>query len=303
MFRLAHITDPHIGPLPRPRLRQLLSKRATGYMNWRRGRGRFHDMDVLAALVADLRMQDADHIACTGDLCNIGLPSEWDTARVFLEALGTPDRVSFVPGNHDAYVRGSLEGLLGTCGAWTEGEDGKTSVFPYLRRRGPLALIGLSSAIPTKPFAASGRLGKRQIAAAEALLNELAREAERPFRVVMIHHPPHPGGAKPGRALKDAGDFASMIARTGADLVLHGHNHVGSVAFLDGPDGTSIPIVGAPSASARTIRISHRASYILYTVARSGAGHTIAATERGLVGDGIIDTIGSVILTRGEVKT
>ncbi len=298
MFRLAHITDPHVGPLPRPRLRQLLSKRATGYMNWRRGRSRFHDMDVLAALVADLHEQGSDHIACTGDLCNIGLPDEWETAKVFLEGLGSPERVSFVPGNHDAYVRGSLEGLLRICGAWTKGEDGQASVFPYLRRRGPLALIGLSSAIPTKPFAASGKLGHRQIAAAEALLAGLSEEADRPCRVVMIHHPPHPGGAQPSRALKDAAAFSAMISRVGADLVLHGHNHVGSVAFLEGPDGASIPIVGAPSASARTIRISHRAAYILYDVVRNGSGHLITATERGLVGEGHIDSIRSVALTR-----
>ncbi|WP_162241507.1 metallophosphoesterase, partial [Methylobacterium sp. Leaf86] len=159
MFRLAHLTDPHVGPIARPRLRQLLGKRATGYVNWRRGRSRHHDMEILAALVADLRTQPHDHIACTGDLCNIGLPSEWSTARVFLEALGAPDDVSFVPGNHDAYVRGSLEGLLKACRAWTSGDDGTDGIFPYLRRRGPLALIGVSSAIPTKPFVASGRLG------------------------------------------------------------------------------------------------------------------------------------------------
>jgi 3',5'-cyclic AMP phosphodiesterase CpdA len=209
MFRLAHLTDPHVGPLTRPRLRQLLSKRATGYVNWQRGRKDAHDMEVLAALVADLQVQAHDHIACTGDLCNIGLPSEWSTAKVFLEALGTPEAVSFVPGNHDAYVRGSLEGLLHACGAWTSGDDGHHGHFPYLRRRGPVALIGLSSAIPTKPFVASGRLGPQQIAAAEALLVRLAAEPEPPCRVVMIHHPAHPGGTTPGRELKDAAAFTA----------------------------------------------------------------------------------------------
>ncbi|SFL34123.1 metallophosphoesterase family protein [Methylorubrum salsuginis] len=282
MFRLAHLTDPHVGPLPRLRLRQLLSKRATGYVNWHRGRGRHHDMDLLGALVADLRAQGSDHVACTGDLCNLGLPDEWDTARIFLEALGPADRVSFVPGNHDAYVRGSLEGLLGSCGGWTADDDGRAGLFPYLRRRGPLALVGLSSAIPTKPFAATGRLGPAQIAAAERLLGDLARAPDRPCRVVMIHHPPHPGGAAAGRELKDAAAFAAMIGRAGADLILHGHNHVGSVAGIPGPEGRPVPVVGAPSASARSLLVNRRASYYLYTITPEEGGHRIAVVERGL---------------------
>lgn len=292
MFRLAHLTDPHVGPLSRPRLRQLLSKRATGYVNWRRGRRHAHDMDLLAALVADLHAQTYDHIACTGDLCNIGLPSEWATSKVFLEALGSADSVSFVPGNHDAYVRGSLEGLLGACGEWTEGDDGKRGIFPYLRRRGPVALIGLSSAIPTKPFVASGRLGPAQIAAAEEMLTRLAAEPEPPARVVMIHHPPHPGGAKPGRELKDATTFTAMLARAGAELVLHGHNHVGMVNAAAGPNGRSIPIIGAPSASARDGFSHHHASYHLYTITRSPEGYVVAGRERGLTQAGIIGDIG-----------
>ncbi|GJE42015.1 3',5'-cyclic adenosine monophosphate phosphodiesterase CpdA [Methylobacterium soli] len=302
VFRLAHLTDPHVGPLARPRLRQLLSKRATGYANWRRGRSRSHDMAVLSALVADLRAQAPDHVACTGDLCNIGLPSEWETARDFLAELGAPETVSFVPGNHDAYVRGSLEGLLETCGPWTSDDDGRTRAFPYLRRRGPLALIGLSSAIPTKPFVASGRLGPPQIAAAETMLRMLAQERDRPCRVVMIHHPPQPGGAAAGRELKDAREFSAMIGRAGAELILHGHNHVGSVAFLPGPDGAGVPIVGGPSASARPG--SHeglpgrRAAYYLYAFAREGGRHAITAQRRGLDGDGTVTDLGPLALTQ-----
>ncbi|GJE17957.1 metallophosphoesterase family protein [Methylobacterium marchantiae] len=300
MFRLAHLTDPHVGPIARPRLRQLLGKRATGYVNWRRGRSRHHDMEILAALVADLRTQPHDHIACTGDLCNIGLPSEWSTAQVFLEALGSPEAVSFVPGNHDAYVRGSLEGLLKACGTWTSGDDGTKGIFPYLRRRGPLALVGLSSAIPTKPFVASGRIGPAQIEAAEILLKRLGSEPVPPFRVVMIHHPPQPGGASPGRELKDAEAFTAMIGRAGAELILHGHNHVGSVAFVDGPEGVGVPVVGAPSASAVSHggKLHRRASYHVYTITEADGRYVIDAKERGLTETGNIADLRAMNLTR-----
>ena len=295
-FRLAHLTDPHVGPLPRPRLRQLMSKRATGWVNWSRGRKLTHDMEILAALVSDLRAAAPDHIACTGDLCNIGLPSEWETARTFMEALGEPGFVSFVPGNHDAYVRGSLKGLLDAVGPWTRDDAGRDKVFPYLRRRGPLALVGLSSAIPTAPFVASGRLGSDQIRAAETMLQDLAAEPERPCRVVMIHHPPHVGGAKAGRNLTDAHAFEAMIGRVGADLVLHGHNHVGSVAFVMSPGGRRVPVIGAPSASARGGALKHCAGYHLYEIERTATGFSLTATLRGLLPEGGLGDLGTLTL-------
>jgi 3',5'-cyclic AMP phosphodiesterase CpdA len=297
MFRIAHLTDPHVGPLPRPALRQLLSKRITGWYNWHRSRGMLHDMELLASLVADIHDQAPDHIACTGDVCNIGLKAEWPTSRVFLEGLGRPDRVSFVPGNHDAYVPGALEGLLGHVGPWTRGDDGSEQRFPFLRRRGPIALIGLSSAIPTLPFVASGRVGKRQMKVAEEMLGDLGRDCYC-FRIVLIHHPPHRSGAEPGRNLTDARAFEAMIERVGAELVLHGHMHVGSLAHLKGPRGP-VPVIGAPSASARSGALTHQAGYHLFTVGEDATGYYLTAELRGLTPEGTIGGLG--MLSLGEL--
>ena len=63
--------------------------------------------------------------------------------------------------------------------------DGNT--FPSLRRRGPLALIGVSSAVPTAPLMATGWLGRDQLEALERLLIGLS--TEQLFRVLLIHHP------------------------------------------------------------------------------------------------------------------
>ena len=80
-------------------------------------------------------------------------------------------------------------------------DDGAVG-FPYLRRRGPLALIGLSTAVPTPPFMATGRLGEAQLARLAETLVALARE--KLFRVVLIHHPPV-SEAKRHKRLTDAG--------------------------------------------------------------------------------------------------
>src|SRR5437899_3711080 len=105
MFVLAHLSDPHLGPLPKARLLELAGKRATGFLHWRRTRRLIHRGDVLARLVADVKAQAPDHLAVTGDLVNISLAGEYPPARTWLESLGSSRHVTLVPGNHDAYVR------------------------------------------------------------------------------------------------------------------------------------------------------------------------------------------------------
>ncbi len=62
------------------------------------------------------------------------------------------------------------------------------SGFPYLRVRGEIAIIGLTSGVPTGPLMATGRLGRKQLAAFATLLDWTA--ASDLARVVLIHHPP-----------------------------------------------------------------------------------------------------------------
>jgi len=105
MFVLAHITDPHLAPLPAPRCSELRSKRLGGFINWQRKRRDIHLLETLEQTAAEVKRQRADHIAVTGDLVNLSLPEEFPAARTWLNNLGPARDVTFVPGNHDAYVR------------------------------------------------------------------------------------------------------------------------------------------------------------------------------------------------------
>lgn len=284
MFKLAHLSDPHLGPLAGFSLHQLLGKRATGYVNWRRKRRHAHDMEILALIVADIRAQAPDHVACTGDVAHIGLPDEFKTAVSFLDTLGRREAVSFVPGNHDAYARSSLKALASHLAPWVASDDGSIG-YPWYRRRGNVALIGLNSGIPTLPLMATGRVGPEQIAATEALLDRARDEGL--IRVVLIHHPPYVGGARRSRELVDAAAFEAMLARKGADLVLHGHNHKFSLAWRPGL-GRDVPIVGVPSASIGPLGHGEMASWHLFQIEGDATSPHITLEQRGFELDGTV---------------
>lgn len=278
MFTLAHLSDPHLAPLPQPRLVALIGKRITGYINWQRNRRLIHDAEVLGKVVADLKTQSADHIAVTGDLTNIALPEEFTRGRAFLETLGPPAEVTVIPGNHDAYVRSVAGEPERAWGDYMHG-DGGAAGFPFVRRRGPLALIGLSTAVPTGWGMATGRLGEAQLKRLGETLGSLAREPV--FRVVLIHHPPV-SKAKRHKRLTDAADFLPVIAAQGAELVLHGHDHLHMTNWLTGPNGTRVPAVGVPSASAAWNMSKNAAAYNLYAIDGAPGAWTCAMTSRGI---------------------
>lgn len=270
-----------------------MGKRLTGYFNYRRGRHLIHDMGMLERITADMLEQKPDHVALTGDLVNIGLESEFVTAQRYVERVGTPDFVSVIPGNHDAYVRSSFRYMAATASPWMSDDGAETARFPYVRRRDGVALIGLSSGVPTAPLLASGQLGKVQMAAFRKLL--AAIRAEGLLRVVMIHHPPVVRGASFGRGLRDAAAFEATIAAEGAELVIHGHNHRHSVKRLPGPDG-EVPVVGVASASAVPGSPKHMAAWHLYELSGKPGAARVSMKVRGLLASGAIGDVAAVEL-------
>jgi 3',5'-cyclic AMP phosphodiesterase CpdA len=284
-FTIAHITDPHLSPAPMPGFADLRLKRVMGFINWKGGRRRRNDMEMLARLVADLRAQRPDHVAVTGDLVNIGMPAEFRRAASWMETLGEATDVSFVPGNHDAYVRASMPLLEATFAAWTTGDAPRGgSTYPYLRVRREIAIIGLTSAVPTGPLLATGRLGKTQLEAFAALLDETG--AKGLARVVLIHHPPIVGATPPLRGLSDAVEFERIVRDRGAEAILHGHTHQQAVRSLASRAartvGGAVPVLGAPSAAAAARDPRYRAAYHLVRLERDGERWRVSARARGL---------------------
>lgn len=286
MATLAHLSDIHLPVLPRIPLAHLGLKRGLGLINWLRKRQAVHCMEVVEALLADLAFQAPDHIAVTGDLANLGLPAEHANALAWLQRLGSPTKVSVVPGNHDIYTRLGSDPGVERWQSYMESDDwGRTLTkgtpgFPYVRRVGNIALIGLCSAVPTPPFIAAGRLGEAQLAQLPRLLD--ATQAANLVRVVLIHHPPLPGQATRLRGLEDAGSLKAVLEKHGAELVLHGHNHRNMEARAIWGAGSAI-VLGVPSFSAS---LPHRdeplGRYNMLRLTRTADGLEIELTGRGL---------------------
>lgn len=282
VFTLAHLSDPHLAPLPQPQWRELIGKRVTGYINWRRRRRFIHDPAALAHIVADVKAHALDHIAVTGDIANIALPEEYTRGRDWLEQLGDAKRLTVVPGNHDVYVP---EGALYAARQWYAFmcDDEGVSGFPFVRRRGPVALIGLTTGVPTAPFLATGWLGGKQLTELAAVLKSLAEEGL--FRVVLIHHPPV-SAARRHKRLLDADVFLRVLRAHGAELVLHGHDHLHMLNWLEGPNGTRVPAVGVPSASAKPGTGKDAAAYNLYRIDGAPRDWRCELISRGLSAEG-----------------
>lgn len=287
VFTLAHFSDPHLGPLPRGALwRDFALKRPVGYLSWRFKRHRLHIPAIADAIAADIAAAGPDHVALTGDIVNISARDEFPAAARWLRRFGSPKHLSFVPGNHDTYVRFGWEHGLGHLASYmtgdmrvaqTQANPQVASPFPFVRLRKNVALIGLCSALPQPLHKAAGKLGALQLDSAATLLRDLRERGY--YRCVLIHHPPLPGLAPPRKALADAAGFRDVLAAEGAELVLHGHNHAYSLVELPSRFGT-VNVVGVPSASMGESPHHEPAAWHRYVIARrDGLWHTSLAVR------------------------
>jgi 3',5'-cyclic AMP phosphodiesterase CpdA len=267
MFKLAHITDPHFQGFTGSRLGDYLGKRAIGALNLLLVRRRRHQMHLLAAMGRDLRERAVDHLALTGDLSNVSLPGEWQAARRWLDEFAPrPEAATVIPGNHDTYVpavvaAGVFEQIFAPF--QTAELRGDEHVYPFVRLRGDVALVAVNTCVPTGDLGAWGLVGEAQRARLEKLL--LAPEVARRVRVVLLHHPPVVHRPPESRNLRDREQVWAILRRTGADLVLHGHDHRDQNATLEGPGGARIPVVGVGSASYAG-HADHRSRYNVYEI-------------------------------------
>jgi 3',5'-cyclic AMP phosphodiesterase CpdA len=281
----AHLSDPHLSSLDHVKIHSLFNKRLLGYLSWRSHRRGEHHSAVLSTLVHDPRQRQPEHLVITGDLTHLGLPSEFTETTQWLKSLGSATQVTVVPGNHDVYVRAPWKDTLAAWTPYMVSDSGphdaqgtnSSSLFPSLRVRGPVAFIGLSSACPSAPFLATGRLGQKQLQKLEALLLKTGEQDL--FRVLLIHHPPLKAAVAWRKRLMDSAALRAVLVRCGVELVLHGHAHRATWEVLP-TRFANCPVVGVPAASASGHRSGRPSQYCLYRVQRCFHGWTLQTQVR-----------------------
>ena len=286
IFTLAHLSDFHLSSQHKVKVRDLLNKRIFGYLKWRLHRGSEHSSEVLEALLDDLQITNPDHIVVTGDLTHLALPAEFLDARNILDSIGSPSKITVIPGNHDAYVRTGWNSTLGLLADYMvsdrsspsgQGETDSHEIFPSLRIREFVALVGLSTARPCGLFLAVGTVGELQLQQLERFLAETGQQ--RLFRIVLLHHPPLPGVVSWRKRLTDSESLRLILARQGVELVLHGHAHRCSQGHLDTIAGEARTL-GVTSATTPGRSEKHRGRYHIYRLKRNAHTWEIAVSVR-----------------------
>jgi len=279
-MRLAHCSDLHLLSHDGARWLELANKRWIGAMNLISSRSRHYHVSAFEHMVEDINAQGIEHVLCTGDVTNLALEREFKFARGKFDLLTNgPDHVTVIPGNHDAYV---AEGIahFGTMfdeyhradADWVWADEHRDVDdpdddlrWPVVRIRGQLAIIAISTSRATPWFTAYGRVGPGQLARVRKALDD-ARLAGR-VRIVAIHHPPAGKRAQSKiRGLRDHAAFAEVIAATGADLIVHGHEHQDLTEALPGPRETSVPVRGVASGTYEHNRPDRTARYRIFEI-------------------------------------
>ena len=260
-LRFLHISDIHLLDLSGVKFRRYLNKRLTGRVNLALKRGRSHDgrlFDCMLTMIPDLGVE---RLVVTGDLTNLALEPEFELVQRKLRESPVPATV--IPGNHDTYTRGAVRAgrFESFLSEFMEGERLDDAHYPVVKRDRGVALIGVSTAIASLPLYAIGQVGSEQLQRLDKLLRTTKEEGLQ--RVVLIHHPVVDGVSGLRHDLIDREAFAEVIARQGAELVLHGHEHRHVETWLRGPEG-EVPVHGISSGTSVSTKPGRQACFSVY---------------------------------------
>lgn len=235
--RVLHVSDLHLEDgFPGVPFTAFLNKRVVGYANlaFRRRKAFAQAESKVQALAVFAKEQGVDLIVCTGDYTALGTEPELAYARRVIEPLTQMPLGFFtVPGNHDLYLRDTVNG-----GWWDEhfGELMKNELPEYavdgvwpqvwFPAEG-LALVGVNSARANpKPTHSSGRIRDEEIEALIRILDD-ARLRDR-FVVIATHYAPRLSSGRPDRpahGLENADALLRASACAAKGVIVHGHIH------------------------------------------------------------------------------
>jgi 3',5'-cyclic-AMP phosphodiesterase len=225
-MRVAHLSDVHLIAARSQRPTYGLRSRAVRF-------GRTNDPSIrgrrLATALRTVKASGADHLVVSGDLTELGDEAEYELFGEILADAGIdPERVTLIPGNHDAYTArdGWKRALEGPLAPWASA-SARASWDAPLVDRGDCAFIPLDVTIHQSMVWSGGELRAETARRIDALAKDPAL-AKKPV-VMVIHHPPFPKhdnvAYKLVDSLKGSELVYELLAKHPNLHLLHGHFH------------------------------------------------------------------------------
>lgn len=267
-IRIGHLSDIHVPSTARMTLRDVFSKRITGYLNLKFRRQQEYDVEVLRDAVQRLIADQADAVVISGDLTNLAYHQEFERAYALLQPLSDANIPWFViPGNHDRYLTRAIDGFMEERFADHLGEPLKDGLhYPWISVQPGATIIGLNSAVANAPFQAWGAVSSEQIEAVQQAKNRILA-TEQPVVLVVHHHlgkAPHKKRDH-NRNLRNSDEVLRLAQDLNATLILHGHNH-----FLDVRDIGGVRVFAASSGISNQQGAQRRAGQVAIHTLRNG---------------------------------
>jgi Icc protein len=203
---------------------------------------------ALAAAVAG----GATHFVVSGDLTEIGSDAQFDAFAATLHDSGiAPERITLVPGNHDAYTREdgwrrALDGPLGAFKASSAHAPGNVV------DRGEVVFLPIDSSCFQSIARSGGRVTDET---ASAITAHLADPAMRSRAIVLVQHHP-PSAHKMGAwnwidGIRGSARLVDAMMKHANVHLLHGHLHRAIDRLLGASRVFGAPAVVDDTASAR----------------------------------------------------
>ncbi len=224
MTQVAHLSDLHLLE-DNHEERRGAARRRLAYISLGRAYEPRARRDRAARALAAARSSGADHLVLTGDLTEDGAPAQFTILAELLAASGwAPERVTLIPGNHDAYDGAAAwdDALSGPLGAYRT-----TSTLGAPVRLHGLTILPLSTSVAQHYTRSRGELQEGALAAVESAAADSRRSGA--ALVLAMHHPPRRNPLLPLQWIDGFRDHVALGALLGAHdhvHVLHGHTHL-----------------------------------------------------------------------------
>ena len=202
----------------------------------------------MAAVEAFTASRKFDAIVVSGDMATRAWPHEFRQAKVFLDRMRKHAPLLIVPGNHDTawwfgilnvgipplihaayrhYIEKDLEPTLQVPGVTIVGLNSSPGIQLHTLTKRP------------RDLSVRGALKDSQLEDAAA---RFARAPKDDLKVLVVHHNIVPGEISRRWGMTKHEHVLDMIARTGAHMVMSGHDHQEKAVVVERAEGHFIAI-------------------------------------------------------------